>query len=84
MNRRANAALSSIAGPFTLRIRVRNRVVVLRLTPDPLDGGYVVSSPSLRGLNSQGETIEEAITNGKEAALALLTEPFGHLDTISA
>lgn len=36
------------------------------LVPDP-DGGYVVEVPSLPGCYSQGETIEEALANIREA-----------------
>lgn len=36
------------------------------LIPDET-GGYVVEVPSLPGCHSQGETVEEALTNIKEA-----------------
>lgn len=36
------------------------------LEPDPT-GGYVVSCPSLPGCFSQGETLDEALENIKEA-----------------
>lgn len=42
-----------------------NLRVVLR--PDPEDGGYVVSCPALPGCHSQGETVEEALSNIREA-----------------
>lgn len=74
MARNRGATKLDIAEPFTIKIRVRGRVVALRLSPDISEGGYVVGSPTLRGLNTQGDSIEEAIGNGKEAALALLTE----------
>ena len=35
-------------------------------------GGYVVSCPSLPGCFSQGDTVEEALENIKEAAQACL------------
>jgi antitoxin HicB len=35
--------------------------------PDLEDGGYFVQVPSLPGCYSQGETMEEALTNIKEA-----------------
>ena len=31
------------------------------------DGGYSVHCPALKGCHSQGETVEEALTNIKEA-----------------
>jgi predicted RNase H-like HicB family nuclease len=36
------------------------------LEPDE-DGGYVVVCPSLQGCYSQGETVDEALANIKEA-----------------
>ncbi len=41
---------------------------------DKEDGGYVVSVPSLPGCRSQGDTIEEALENIKEA-IELYLEP---------
>lgn len=41
---------------------------------DKEDGGYVVSVPSLPGCHSQGDTIEEALENIKEA-IELYLEP---------
>ncbi|MCI6701658.1 MAG: type II toxin-antitoxin system HicB family antitoxin [Solobacterium sp.] len=35
----------------------------MELTPDTLEGGYVVSFPDLPGCLTVGETIEEAIRN---------------------
>ena len=43
------------------------------LEPDET-GGYVVSCPSLPGCYSQGDTIEEALTNIKEAILLCLED----------
>ena len=37
------------------------------LDPDPEEGGYTVTVPSLPGCVTQGETIEEAITMAKDA-----------------
>jgi len=37
------------------------------LKPDPEDGGYNVSFPALVGCHSQGDTIDEAIENIREA-----------------
>lgn len=34
---------------------------------DPEDGGYVASVPSIAGVYGQGETVEEAIEDVKEA-----------------
>jgi predicted RNase H-like HicB family nuclease len=48
---------------------MRFRVVIEK---DEEVGGYVVSCPSLPGCLSQGETIEEALENIKEAIQACL------------
>ena len=75
MRRRSTGYSLRIAAPFKAKVRVRGRIITLRLRPDPKEGGYVVTSTDLRGLNSQGDSVDEAIANGTEAALALLTEP---------
>ncbi|MBI4322617.1 MAG: type II toxin-antitoxin system HicB family antitoxin [Chloroflexi bacterium] len=43
------------------------REYTLLITPDEEEGGYVVSVPALPGCNTEGETIEEAISNAREA-----------------
>lgn len=43
------------------------------LEPDET-GGYVVSCPSLPGCYSQGDTVEEALDNIKEAILLCLED----------
>ena len=45
----------------------------MELIEDPHEGGYVISYPDLVGCLSCGETIEEAIENGKDAKKAWLT-----------
>jgi len=40
--------------------------VVLR--PDPDDGGYVAECPAIPGWISEGDTVEEALVNIREAA----------------
>lgn len=37
------------------------------LDPDPEEGGYTVTVPSLPGCVTQGETLEEAIAMAKDA-----------------
>ena len=37
-------------------------------------GGYVITCPSLQGCYSQGETIEEALENIKEAILLCIED----------
>lgn len=36
------------------------------------EGGYVVSCPAIKGCHSQGETVEEALKNIKEAITGCL------------
>ena len=43
------------------------RRYTILLTPDPEDGGYTVRVPALPGCNTQGDTIEEATANAREA-----------------
>ena len=42
--------------------------------PDEEAGGYIVSCPSLPGCYTQGDTIEEALENIKEAILLCLED----------
>lgn len=47
------------------------------ITPDLEDGGFVVECPAIPGCVSQGETIEEALENIRDAiegCLAVLAE----------
>ena len=44
------------------------------VTPEPVEGGYSVSAPSLPGAFSQGETYDEAVENITEALRGLITE----------
>ena len=39
---------------------------------DPEDGGYVVHCPALKGCWSQGDTVEEALGDIKEASVGYL------------
>ena len=43
------------------------RRYTILLTQDPEDGGYTVKVPALPGCNTQGDTLEEAIANAREA-----------------
>jgi predicted RNase H-like HicB family nuclease len=47
------------------------------VTPDTEDGGFTVSCPALPGCHSEGETIEEALENIRDAisgCVAVLNE----------
>lgn len=46
------------------------------------EGGYVVSAPSLPGCYSQGETLEEAEMNIKEAIEIYLESLYSHKEII--
>ncbi len=37
------------------------------ITPDVEEGGYAVRVPALPGCNTQGDTLEEALANAREA-----------------
>ncbi|MBI2865609.1 MAG: type II toxin-antitoxin system HicB family antitoxin [Chloroflexi bacterium] len=37
------------------------------LTPDEEEGGYVASVPALPGCHTQGESLDEALSNAREA-----------------
>ncbi len=43
------------------------------LEPDP-DGGYVAVIPALPGCYSQGETVEEALANARDAILLTIED----------
>ena len=47
------------------------------------EGGYSVTNPDLEGCYSQGETIEEALENIKEATLLCLEDQSVHNKDIS-
>ena len=49
------------------------RVLTAMLVPDP-DGGYVAQIAELPGAISQGDTVEEALANVREAAEAYLED----------
>jgi len=44
------------------------------IEPDEESGGYVITCPSLPGCYSQGDTIDDAIVNIKEAILLCLED----------
>ena len=44
------------------------------LEPDEQAGGYVVSCPALPGCYTQGDTVDEALANIKEAILLCLED----------
>ncbi len=48
------------------------------LEPEPDAGGYTVTCPSLPGCYSQGETVDEALTNIKEAIELCLEDMKAH------
>ena len=43
------------------------RRYTLLLIPDPEEGGYTVRVPALPGLTTEGDTLEEAIANARDA-----------------
>ena len=52
---------------------VKKTVVDLELDVDPQpEGGFTVTCPALPGLITEGDTLEEALSNVSDALLALL------------
>ena len=43
------------------------RRYTVMLTPDPVEGGYSVSVPALPGCYTQGDTLDEALENARDA-----------------
>lgn len=58
---------------------IRSYNVVLE--PDP-DGGYVAVVPALPGCYSQGDTVEEALANAREAIELTIMDMIDHGETI--
>ena len=48
------------------------------LTPDLEDGGYTVTVPALPGCISEGDTVEEALTNISDAIALFLASMQSH------
>jgi antitoxin HicB len=44
------------------------------LIPDPQDGGYTVFVPTLPGCITEGDTVEEALANARDAILSYLAD----------
>ena len=55
---------------------IRNRYAVV-LTPDSESGGYTVTVPSLPGVVTHGDTVEEALTMVRDAIACYLELPEG-------
>jgi len=58
-------------GYVVFTVSVAERKITVHVHPDET-GGYWVDSPTLRGLVTQGETLDEAVENSLEAASLLL------------
>ncbi len=52
------------------------------LTPDNEEGGYVVDVPMLPGCHTQGDTLEEAIANAREAIAGWIADAEKHGEQI--
>lgn len=50
------------------------RQYTILLKPDLEEGGYTVRVPALPGCNTQGDTLEEAIANAREAISVYLAD----------
>jgi len=60
------------------RMRVRYAIV---LEPEA-EGGFSVSIPALPEAHTQGDTVDEAIENAREVALAVVTDRRTHGESI--
>lgn len=49
------------------------------LEEDKEDGGYVIECPALPGCASQGDTVDEALANIKEAIKSWLKAEYGQI-----
>jgi predicted RNase H-like HicB family nuclease len=58
------------------------RQYTIFLHPEVDDGGYSVEVPALPGCRTQGETLEEAIANAKEAIAAWIASAEAHGEPI--
>jgi len=52
------------------------------IEPDMEAGGYIVTCPTLHGCYSQGDTIEEALVNIKEAIELCIEDMKEHNETL--
>lgn len=50
------------------------RRYTLLLIPDSEEGGYTVRVPALPGLTTEGDTLEEAIANARDAIAVWITD----------
>lgn len=71
MTRKNRAAATAERTYIPVPVVVRGRKIRLYLHFDE-DGGYWVDSPDMKGLVTQGDSTDEAIENGVDAALALI------------
>ncbi len=63
---------STVEGTYIVStVCVRGRKMRLHLHFDE-GGGFWVNSPDMKGLVTQGETTDEAVSNGVDAACALM------------
>jgi len=58
------------------------RRYTILLTPDLEDGGFVVDVPVLPGCHTQGDSLEEAIANAREAIAVWIKSAEKHGDEI--
>ncbi|MFH1565546.1 MAG: type II toxin-antitoxin system HicB family antitoxin [bacterium] len=64
-----------------MKILSQNQIFPVILQEDET-GGYVVSNPAFDGCYSQGETVEEALENIKEATELCLEDTQNHSENI--
>ncbi len=66
-----------------MKFEAKNLIFPVILQED-ITGGYIVTNPAIEGCYSQGESIEEALNNIKEATELCLEEAKGRPETIKS
>ena len=61
-----SSAVTTMVGALLCRLNAMTRYTVV-LHPDPDEGGFTVTVPALPGCITEGETLDEALANAREA-----------------
>lgn len=68
----ARKKVAALPMEWTHRVKVRGQPYTLRVTRDRESGGFMVQCVELPAALSEGETIDEAVTNGTDAIESVL------------
>ncbi len=69
----AESEIKTLPAEWPERVQVGGQTYTLIISRDLEEGGFIVQCRELPGALSQGETVEEAITNGKDAVQMVQT-----------